>query len=301
MDWTNSKKGFLMYLRLERSLSANSLDAYADDVSKLESFALSLADKPLPININHIQVSNFLIWINELGMSASSQARIVSGLKSFFKYLMLEGVISKNPMSLIQAPSKARNLPDVLNIEEINQLIAVIDLSTNEGHRNRSILETLYSCGIRVSELINLKLTDVNFDDHYIRVVGKGNKERLVPISSVALREINNYLPDRNKLSLIIDKKDENILYLNRRGKRLSRIMIFNIVKEAAAVAGIKKNVHPHTLRHSFATHLVEGGADLRAVQEMLGHESIITTEIYTHLDRDFLRDAIIRFHPRSH
>ena len=241
----------------------------------------------------------FLYWINDLGMSTRTQARVISGLKAFFRYLLIEDRITEDPTALLESPRIGRKLPDVLSEKEIDKMIAAIDLSKPEGHRNRAMLEVMYSCGLRVSELTGLHLTDMYLSKGFIRVIGKGDKERLVPIGKRAVKEIENYLPDRNHLANI-NKDSEDILFLNRRGRQLTRVMIFTIVKELKEKAGIKKHVSPHTFRHSFATHLVEGGADLRAVQEMLGHESILTTEIYTHLNKDFLRETIISFHPRS-
>jgi len=252
---------------------------------------------PSRVELKHLTA--FLAWLNELGLSARSQARIISGIKSFYKYLLLEDVIETDPTSLLETPRIGRKLPEVLNHEEVELILAQIDLSTPAGRRNKAMLEVLYGCGLRVSELTELRLSHVYFNQGFIKVTGKGSKERLVPIGRMALKEIKNYLPDRNSLSSI-DRDHEDTLFLNRRGRRLSRVMVFSMVKDLVSAAGIKKNISPHTFRHSFATELIDRGADLRAVQEMLGHESILTTEIYTHLDREFLRDAIIRFHPRS-
>jgi integrase/recombinase XerD len=248
--------------------------------------------------IDLTMLQGFLKWIHELGMTPTSQARIISGLKSYFKYLVLEDVIKKNPTELLEAPKTSRKLPDTLSIEELELLFNAIDLSQAEGTRNKAILETMYSCGLRVSELTELKISNIYTDVEFIRVIGKGNKERLIPIGESAIKHIQFYKEGyRNHIAP--KKNCEDVLFLNRRGGKLSRVMIFYIIKDLTAKAGLKKNIHPHTLRHSFATHLVEGGADLRAVQEMLGHESIATTEIYTHLDREFLRDTIHRYHPR--
>ena len=291
-------KGFKTYLQLEKSLSNNSVDAYLRDVQKLEQYVklelngASVAD----IQLKHLQ--SFLIYINEIGLEPTSQSRIISGLKSFFKYLAIEEVISSSPAELLEAPKTRRRLPDFLSVEEIDAMMAAIDLSTPEGTRNKAIIEVMYSCGLRVSELVNLKLSQVFFDVGFIKAVGKGNKERLVPIGREAIKYLQIYL-ENIRLHILPKKNAEDIIFLNRRGGQLSRVMIFYIIKELTQLAGITKNVHPHTLRHSFATHLLEGGADLRAIQEMLGHESITTTEIYTHLDRDFLRDTLLRFHPR--
>ncbi|MDA3953455.1 MAG: site-specific tyrosine recombinase XerD [Bacteroidales bacterium] len=299
MDWEDSIIQFRNFLKLEKSLSNNSITAYETDIRKLVTF-LEIKDIQIsPINIKFENLKDFIEWINEFGLNARSQARIISGLKAFFKFLILEDKIETNPSSLLESPRIGRKLPEFLSIAEVDMIIAAIDLSQAEGQRNKAIIETLYSCGLRVSELINLKISNIYFNDGFIRVVGKGDKERLVPISQKAMKEIRYYFEDRNLLPNI-DKESQNIVFLNRRGKQLSRVMIFTIVKNLAVQAEIHKNISPHTFRHSFASHLIDGGADLRAVQEMLGHESIITTEIYTHLDREYLRDAIIQFHPRS-
>lgn len=299
MKWNNYRKGFEVYLSLERSLSKNSIDAYLRDLDKIIQF-LSMNDKNIgPKDLKSQDVSDFTRWLYDLGISARSQARIISGLKAFYKYLLMEDVVDHNPMELIEGPKIGLKLPEVLAIEEIDSLIAAIDLSSNEGERNRAIIECLYSCGLRVSELINLQLSKILFDEGFVQVSGKGDKERLVPIGSTALKYINFYLIHRRNHQTI-KKEAEDILFLNNRGGQLSRVMIFTLIKKLAQKAGINKKISPHTFRHSFATHLVDGGADLRAVQEMLGHESITTTEIYTHIDRHYLRDAITQFHPRS-
>jgi integrase/recombinase XerD len=299
MNWESSIIQFKNYLKLERSLSDNSVQAYESDIRKLASYfeIKELSVTPVQVELKHLK--DFIQWINEFGLNARSQSRIISGLKAFFKYLILEDIIKTDPANLLESPKLGRKLPEVLSIKEIDSLISVIDLSLPEGQRNKAIIETLYSCGLRVSELINLKITNIYFDEGFVRVVGKGNKERLVPIGQTAMKEIKYYFQDRNSLANI-DKSDQNIVFLNRRGRKLTRVMIFTIVKRLAEKAEIKKNISPHTFRHSFASHLIDGGADLRAVQEMLGHESIITTEIYTHLDREYLRDAIIQYHPRA-
>lgn len=299
MNWADSFKDFQHFLRLEKSLSDNSIEAYSNDLKKLiQYFELNGLEIP-PDQVTGEQLKTFLRWINELGMSARTQARVISGLKAFFRFLSLEEKIEEDPMSLIEAPKISRKLPEVLSVEEIDRIISKIDLSKPEGHRNRAIIEVLYSCGLRVSELTGLRISDINMEKGYLKVRGKGDKERLVPIGKRAIREIKNYIFQRNSL-LSIDESCKDILFLNRRGFQLTRVMIFTIIKNLAADAGIRKRISPHTFRHSFATHLVEGGADLRAVQEMLGHESILTTEIYTHLDREFLRETILSFHPRS-
>ncbi len=299
MNWEVYLKGFQSYLKLEKSLSSNSVDAYLHDVEKLCQF-LSVEFPGLqPKQVDLPVLQNFLRWVNELGMSAASQARMISGLKTFYTYLLLENLAESDPTQLLEAPRLARKLPDVLTIEDINSIIDAVDLSRAEGQRNKAMLETLYSCGLRVSELVHLKISNLFLKEKYIKVLGKGDKERLVPIGSVAIRQINLY-KDEIRDSLPVMKGFEDILFLNRRGRGLSRVMVFTIIKQLAQKTGLKKHISPHTFRHSFATHLIEGGADLRAIQEMLGHASITTTEIYTHLDRQYLRDAIIQFHPRS-
>ena len=286
-------------MSLEKSLSDNSIEAYLHDVNKLVQFLeFKKYDlSPKDIQLTHLQ--EFLVWINELGMTATSQARLISGIKGFYKYLLLENVLSVDPTALLEAPRLARKLPDTLSLAEINKLIEAIDLSRNGGQRNKAMLETLYSCGLRVSELVNLKISNLFFNEDYIKVTGKGDKERLVPIGSIAIKQIEIY-KDEVRCHLPIKKDNEDFLFLNNRGSKISRIHVFTTIKTLAFKARIKKKISPHTFRHSFASHLIEGGADLRAVQEMLGHESITTTEIYTHLDRDYLKEAIIRFHPRS-
>ena len=300
MTWEDSLRDFQYFLKLEKSLSDNSVEAYGMDLKKLLQFFESSNIKTEPDKVTSEQLNKFLKYINELGISPRSQARVISGLKAFFKYLLLEDIISEDPSALIEGPKIGRKLPEILSVEEIDKLISVIDLSKAEGHRNRAIVEVLYSCGLRVTELITLKISDMYLDKSYIKVRGKGDKERLVPIGERAIGEIHNYLGDRNSLPFI-DRNFENYLFLNRRGRSLSRVMIFTIIKQLAEKAHISKSISPHTFRHSFATHLIEGGADLRAVQEMLGHESILTTEIYTHLDREYLRETIMSYHPRSY
>ncbi len=299
MRWNSFIHGYKSYLRLEKSLSMNSIEAYVHDVLKLTQFLELKGNPATPEQITLKDLQNFLRWISELGMTATSQARIVSGLKGFYKYLLLENLIRKDPTELLESPKTGRKLPVFLTVDEINLMTGVIDLSTVEGKRNKAILEVLYGCGLRVSELVNLKVTNLYFNDGFIKVVGKGNKERLVPLGDTAHNEIVHYLKEI-RTGISIKTGNEDFVFLNRRGTKLSRVMIFSIIKDLAAKAGIKKTISPHTFRHSFATSLVEGGADLRAVQEMLGHESITTTEIYTHLDREYLRSTIIQFHPRS-
>lgn len=295
--WEPYKKGYKAWLQLEKSLSDNSVEAYLRDVEKLTEFlrASNLMRTPADLELNDLQ--QFVKWIGELGMTATSQARIISGIRSFYKYCLTEQVTRTDPSTLLEVPRSRRKLPDVLSFEEIVSVIAQVDQSTPEGGRNKAILETMYSSGLRVSEVVNLKISCLYLDVGFIRVTGKGDKERLVPIGNDAVKYIKLY-KDNIRVHQAPQKGFEDIVFLNRRGKNLSRVMIFYIIKEMAAKAGITKSISPHTFRHSFATHLVEGGADLRAVQEMLGHESITTTEIYTHLDRDFLRDTLQRFHP---
>jgi integrase/recombinase XerD len=294
--WEPYKKGFKAYLQLERSLAVNSIEAYLADIEKLTTFLLLKNIKKNPSELDLGDLQQFVKWIAELGMTQSSQARIISGLRTFYKYCLLEDISKTDPTALLEAPKLKRTLPDVLSFGEIENIIASIDLSSPEGTRNKAIVETMYSCGLRVSEVVNLKLSQLYLDVGFIRVIGKGDKERLVPIGSSAIKYITIYLATRKHV--VIQRGEEDILFLNRRGKRLTRVMIFLIIKDLVKKAGITKNISPHTFRHSFATHLVEGGADLRAVQEMLGHESITTTEIYTHLDREFLRKTLEQFHP---
>ncbi len=298
MEWKRTLKDYEGFLKLEKGLSANSVAAYLRDIRKLIQYLELQQLSAGPRELDHDQLHNFLVWISELGLTAGTQARILSGLKAFYRYLMLEEVIEKDPTALLEGPRLGRKLPEVLSVDEIDRILSAIDLSKQEGQRNKAMLEVLYSCGLRVSELVGLRISNIFRAEGFIRVIGKGDKERLVPVSLRALKEIDQYLPDRN--SLAIQAGNDDILFLNRRGRMLTRVMVFTIIKELVHRAGITKTVSPHTFRHSFATHLVEGGADLRAVQEMLGHESIITTEIYTHLDREYLREVIISFHPRS-
>ena len=295
--WEPYKKGFKTFLQLEKSLSDNSVEAYLHDVDKLTTFLLVNSAMKAPPDIVLKDLQAFIKWVAELGIASTSQARIISGIKAFYKYCLIEQILTTDPSTLLEAPKTKRLLPDVLSFEEIENMIAEIDLSKPEGVRNKAILETMYSCGLRVSEAVNLKVSWLFFNDGFIKIIGKGNRERLVPIGRDAIKYINIYYSEIRKYQPI-QKGFEDFLFLNNRGKHLSRVMIFYIIKNLAAKANIKKTISPHTLRHSFATHLVEGGADLRAVQEMLGHESITTTEIYTHLDRDFLRETLQSFHP---
>ncbi|MCX8485614.1 MAG: tyrosine recombinase XerD, partial [Crocinitomicaceae bacterium] len=274
-----------------------SILAYQNDVDKLKDFAAGIGK--MADQLDYEDLKQFLSTLFDLGLSARSQARIISGIKQFYGFLILENLVKVDPSELLEQPKLGRKLPEVLTIEEIDALLAAIDLRKNEGHRNRAMLETLYSCGLRVSELVGLRFSDLFFEEGFIRVIGKGNKERLVPVSPQVQKEIEIYQQHiRNHLN--IQKGSENIVFLNRRGAQLTRVMVFTIIKNLAESIGLKKNISPHTFRHSFATHLIEGGANLRAIQEMLGHESITTTEIYTHLDQRFLRDAILSFHPRN-
>lgn len=295
--WDSYKNGFKGYLQLERSLSDHSVDAYLHDIEKLTDYLQLIGSSKSPANIELKDLQHFLKWIGELELSQTTQARIISGIRSFYKYCLIEQICVLDPTMLLEAPKTRRKLPDTLSFEEIELVIAQIDQSTADGGRNKAILETMYSCGLRVSEVINLKISGLYPDLGFIRVTGKGDKERLVPIGRDALKYILIY-KNQIRVHQKIQTNAEDILFLNKRGQGLSRVMIFYIIKEMVQKAGIKKIVSPHTFRHSFATHLVEGGADLRAVQEMLGHESITTTEIYTHLDRDYLRDTLHRFHP---
>jgi integrase/recombinase XerD len=288
-----------MFLQLEKSLSKHTIDAYLHDVSLLKTYSEMQQNSRNIETFQAKDIHHFLVYLTELGLSAHSQARIISGLKAYYRFLIMENIIKQSPMDLIDAPKLGRKLPDTLSLQEIEELIGCIDLSKPEGQRNRAIIETLYGCGMRVSELVELKLSNLFFDEGFVRVIGKGNKERLIPIGAVAQKQISLYVEHcRNHLN--VAKSAENIVFLNRRGGKLSRVMIFLIIKQLAELSGLRKTISPHTFRHSFATHLIEGGADLRAVQDMLGHQSITTTEIYTHLDRRFLRETIMLFHPRN-
>lgn len=295
--WDSNIEWFKTYLKLERSLAENSIEAYVRDVRTLTQYLLS-AGKPLaPEMVTLDELRGCVQWIASLGMSATSQARIISGIKGFYRFLLMQDMIREDPTQLLEAPKTRRKLPDTLSFDEIERLIAQVDLSKAEGHRNKAILETMYSCGLRVSEVTSLQISHLYLDEGFIRVIGKGDKERLVPIGASAIKHVLLYYNDTRR-QVEAKKGHEDILFLNRRGSMLTRVMIFLLIKELAAKAQINKTISPHTFRHSFATHLVEGGADLRAVQEMLGHESITTTEIYTHLDRDYLRDTLLQYHP---
>ncbi len=295
--WNTTIEDFCTYLQLERSLSGNSIAAYRRDVQKLQQFA-EQHRLPDPTKLQASNIEEFLGHLYDQGIQKRSQARILSGIKAFYSYLLLEEKISINPTAVIEAPKLGLYLPDVLSSEEIDSLIKAVDVSTAEGHRNRAMLETLYGCGLRVSELVGLRISDLFFNEGFIRVIGKGDKQRLVPISKQAMDEIGRYRAQRSTQK--VEKKHEDILFLNRNGRPLSRVMVFIIIKQLAEKTGLQKNISPHTFRHSFATHLIENGADLRAVQEMLGHESILTTEIYTHIDRKRWQDTILKFHPRK-
>jgi len=297
LSWKAAFKNFENFLRLEKSLSENSIEAYLNDVRKLEEFIVRTGKDMEPSSVSYSDLKDFINWFGSDNQNARTQSRVLSGIRAFYKFLLIDGEINENPSSLLESPRIGLKLPEVLSVAEIDRIVDVIDLSRPEGHRNKAIIETLYGCGLRVSELVNLRLTDIHYGEGFVRITGKGDKQRLVPVSNKALKEIDLYRIDRSRLSVIYD---ENVVFLNRRGRKLTRAMIFTIIRDLAAKAGIMKKISPHTFRHSFATHMIEAGADLRAVQEMLGHESILTTEIYTHIDRSFLRDTLIMFHPRS-
>lgn len=297
LSWEESFRNFENYLRLEKSLSENSIEAYLDDVHKLAEYAAESMEELAPATITYSNLKDFIHWFSSDNSNSRTQARTLSGIRAYFKFLLIDGEITENPASLIESPKIGLKLPEVLSVSEIDRIIDAIDLSKAEGQRNKAIIETLYGCGLRVSELVDLRLTDIHYNEGYVNVIGKGDKQRLVPIGKRALTEIDAYKIDRSALTHIYD---ENVLFLNRRGRQLTRAMIFTMIRDLAGKAGIMKKISPHTFRHSFATHMVEAGANLRAVQEMLGHESILTTEIYTHIDRSYLRDTLIMFHPRS-
>ena len=299
MNWPYALQSFKSYLLLERSLSQNTLDAYADDVQKFVQF-LDLTKPELgPISVQRNDLVGFIRWLNSLGLEGSSQARIISGLRAFYKFLMVEDLVNEDPTELLESPKLRRKFPEVLAYSEIKAMLDAIDLSDPNGPRNRAIMEVLYACGLRVSELVNLRISNLFLDVGFIKVHGKNDKERLVPIGPEAVKHLRIYMENARNVHQHIKKEDENIVFLNRRGAKLTRVMVFLIVKDLAAKAGVQKSISPHTFRHSFATHLVEGGADLKAVQDMLGHESILTTEIYTHLDSEYLKETIYMFHPR--
>jgi integrase/recombinase XerD len=299
LNWASAIKGFKAYLKLERSLASNSIDAYSKDLEKLYQYADLQAMKKSPTEFSLSDLREFIKWVNELGMIPASQSRIISGIKAFYKYLLMEDMITSDPSELLETPKIQRKLPDTLSITDINKLIDAIDLSKPEGPRNKAMLEVLYGCGLRVSELTELRLSNIYPAIEFIKVTGKGSKERLVPIGGSALKALKIWI-EQVRVHIDIKKGEEDLVFLNRRGSRLSRVYVFMLIKQLAESIGLKKSISPHTFRHSFATHLVEGGADLRAVQEMLGHESITTTEIYTHLDREYLKSTIIEYHPRN-
>ena len=294
MDWNKAIKNYYIYLSIERSLSKNTVDAYIRDIKNLAKFS-----KKKPLKIKRDDIINYINFLNISKKSSRTQARIISSIKTFYNYLIFDEKISQNPSSEIYSPKLEKKLPIVLSTEEIDRIISCFDLSKENGERNRTIIECLYSCGLRVTELVNLKISEINFIDGYIKIIGKGNKQRITPINKKLSTYLKNYI-DSIRSKLKIDKSNSDYLFLNRRGKKISRVLVFNIVKTACQKVGIKKNISPHTFRHSFATHLVEGGADLRAVQEMLGHSNITTTEIYTHLDTNYLKEEMVNYHPRS-
>lgn len=300
MNWDLQIKSFKVFLRLEKALSAHSIAAYENDLRKLQSFVEIHSLNLNAQDLNQKELEQFLEWLNALGLSVRSQARTLSGIKTFYKYLMLEQMVEDDPTEMLEGPKLGRYIPEVLSFDEIQAMIASIDLSTPHGLRNRAILEILYACGLRVSELTQLRLVNILWEVAFLKIIGKGDKERLVPIGEDALKHLRFYLEGVRRHMDKVKEDAKHLVFLNRRGGALSRVSVFTMVKDCAKAAGITKNVSPHTFRHSFATHLIEGGADLRAVQDMLGHESIITTEIYTHLDTDFLRETILQFHPRA-
>jgi integrase/recombinase XerD len=299
MSWAEAEKNFKIYLKLEKSLSPQSVEAYIHDIKKLQQFLdyHQVSCGPLELTYDHIK--SFILWVGELGMQPTSQARMISGIRAFYKFLVMDDALAYDPTELIDLPKLGRKLPDTLHQHEIEKMLNSIDLSLPEGQRNQAIIETLYGCGLRVSELVNLKISDLHFNEGFVKVTGKGNKERLVPAGSYMQKSVTNYL-QHIRVHIPVKKNAEDIVFLNRRGSKLSRVMIFLMIKDLAAKSGIRKSISPHTFRHSFATQLVEGGADLRAVQEMLGHESITTTEIYTHLNREYLRKMMMEYHPRA-
>lgn len=299
MRWESAIKGFVSFLRLEKSLAQNSIQAYLNDLNQFVEFLTEKKYALSPSEVEHRHLVQFIEWLNEHKQSAATQSRVISGIRSFYRYLLLENLVTKNPAELIETPKTGRKLPDVLSVNDIDNLLNAVDISTPKGYRDRTMLETMYACGLRVSELVNLKISDLFFDTGFIRVIGKGNKQRLVPIGSHAMKQIDVY-KNQIRVHLKVQKGFEDYLFINNRGRKLTPVMVFLIIKELVHKIGLKKHVSPHTFRHSFATHLVENGADLRAVQEMLGHESITTTEIYTHLDKRYLKTTIEKFHPRA-
>ena len=299
MNWPTALNAFRDYLLLERSLSANSIEAYLNDVQKFVRYLEIEKLEIPPLAVRQGDLEKFILWVNNLGLEASSQSRLISGLRAFYKFLLVEDMTDIDPTELLEGPRLRRKMPEVLSVHEIQAMLAAIDLSEPQGVRNRAIVETLYACGLRVSELVNLKITNLFLEANFLKVVGKNDKERLVPIGSEAVKYLAMYLEHIRSRQDNIRPGEQNFVFLNRRGHHLTRIMVFYIIKALAEQAGVTKNISPHTFRHSFATHLVEGGADLKAVQDMLGHESITTTEIYTHLDTEYLKETIYLFHPR--
>ena len=299
MTWDNAIESYKTYLILEKSLSSNSVEAYLNDINKLAKYCADKHKVKTPDEVTYDILKDYLIYVSEVGVTNRTQARCISSIRSFFKFLVFDGQLENNPTRLLEAPKIGRKLPNILSVEEIDSMLNAVEMYKPEGQRNKAIIEMLYSCGLRVSELISIKLSNINFRMGIVKIAGKGNKERVIPLSKNAKEEIKRYLKVYRDY-LDIEKGYEDVLFLNKRGTALSRVMVFNIIKHLANRAGIKKNVSPHTFRHSFASHLVSGGADLRAVQDMLGHESILTTEIYTHLDDHYLKDTINKFHPRS-
>lgn len=299
MTWPAALQSFRAYLRLERALSPNTLEAYLSDVEKFVRYLELQGREVLPLKVQQTELEQFIFWLNELGLEASSQARIISGLRAFYKFLLVEDLLDDDPTEMLEGPRLRRKVPEVLSVHEVQQILDAVDLSEPNGIRNRAMIETLYACGLRVSELVTLKITNLFLETGFVRVIGKNDKERLVPIGEAAAKYIRQYLEHVRERLVEPKPGHENIVFLNRRGQGLTRVMVFYIIKELALKAGIQKNISPHTFRHSFATHLVEGGADLKAVQDMLGHESITTTEIYTHLDTEYLKETIYLYHPR--
>lgn len=299
MTWDNAIESYKTYLILEKSLSSNSVEAYLNDINKLAKYCADKHNVKIPDEVTYDILKDYLVFVSEIGVTNRTQARCISSIRSFFKFLVFDGKLENNPTRLLEAPKIGRKLPNILTVEEIDSMLNAVEMYKPEGQRNKAIIEMLYSCGLRVSELIDIKLSNINFRMGIVKIEGKGNKERVIPMSKNAKEEIKRYLKVYRDY-LDIEKDYEDVLFLNKRGTALSRVMVFNIIKHLAKRAGIKKNVSPHTFRHSFASHLVSGGADLRAVQDMLGHESILTTEIYTHLDDRYLKDTINKFHPRA-
>ena len=299
MDWRSAAKGFQQYLQLEKSLSKNSITAYLHDVRYFENYLIQEHNSLGPLSVQYQHLLSFVHALNQAGVAGMSQARMISGLRAFYKYLLLEDVLQNDPTQFLEMPKLARKLPEVLSLEEIDQMLATIDMSKPMAHRDKAIIETLFSCGLRVSELVGLHISDIFFKDEFVKVTGKGNKERLVPIGDQALTALQIYI-QQVRVHMKVNKKFEDTVFLNLMGSAFSRISVFKLIKQLAEKAGIQKTISPHTFRHSFATCLVEGGADLRAVQQMLGHESITTTEIYTHLDKRYLQETIALYHPRA-